>query len=125
MMSKLAFTAFDAASMTTSRRSPGSGGSGRSAMYGLIAVRIAAVSSPRGSSFHELKTIGMERGVPRRAKLSSATLSSRHATPARSSELLPTPLSACNNVSRAARRFEMILPLSASRPKNHSPNFSP
>ena len=49
---------------------------------------------------------------------------SRADTPARSSELFPTPLSAYSRVSREARRFPMMRVRSASRPKKSPASVS-
>ena len=95
---------------------------------GSLASRIAAIRPVTGSSRQALKTTGTEPS-PSSSRSPSARRSacrrSRAATPARNSELLPTPLCAYRSVSREARRLPMIRLRSASRPKKTSASRSP
>ena len=118
-MSRVASAASAAASIAASSPVRGSSIAG-SVTNGRIAVSSSRISSITGRSRQELKTTGMNFAVPRSDMLRSASSRRRAATPARRTELLPTPLAAYRIVSRAARRLPMISVRSDSRPKKTS-----
>jgi hypothetical protein len=88
-------------------------------IIGLAWRSISAIRSATGSSFQALNTTGTNRGARPPALVRAASSRSRAATPARSSELLPTPLSAYRTVSGAVRRWARITFRSTVLPKNH------
>ena len=95
-------------------------GSSKSApTNGSIASAMASSSVVVGLPLHELNTTGTYRALASSAPRALSSRS-RGTTPARSNELLPTPLCAYSSVSLDARRFPVMSWRSASRPKKNS-----
>ena len=80
---------------------------------------ISEIRSSTGSSFQALKTTGRNFLEPLPSAFFIASSRIRAATPARSSELFPTPLSAYRSVSGEVRRCARMIRRSVRRPKNH------
>src|SRR6478609_4796584 len=86
-----------------------------------VAVATARRMAPAGSSCHA-STSTTARRLPRAGR--SAPARRRGSTPARSSELLPTPLRPYITVSRDVSRFAITRSRSALRPKNRPASAS-